>query len=50
MVATLLATPVALSAQRGRGAAAPQNAREAAALDLTGYWVAVITEDGSSGW
>lgn len=45
LVALLLATPVALSAQRGRGAAAPQTARDAAALDLTGYWVSVITED-----
>ena len=29
---------------RGRGGAA-QTARDAAALDLTGYWVSVITED-----
>jgi hypothetical protein len=45
VVGLLLTTPVALSAQRGRGAAAPQSARDAAALDLTGYWVSVITED-----
>jgi hypothetical protein len=30
------------SAQRGGG---PANARSAAAIDLTGYWVSVITED-----
>ncbi|MGE3345470.1 MAG: hypothetical protein AB7L71_18775 [Vicinamibacterales bacterium] len=43
----------ALSAQRGRGgggrggaaAQPPRRAREAAPVDLTGYWVAVITED-----
>src|ERR1041385_837859 len=31
---------------RGGGAAAPpQSAKAAAAIDLTGYWVSVITED-----
>jgi hypothetical protein len=44
----LLATPVEVSAQRagvaGRGVA-PASARQAAALDLTGYWVSVIAED-----
>lgn len=35
-----------LDAQRGRGAgAAPASPRDSAALDLTGYWVSVITED-----
>ncbi len=29
----------------GGGAAAPQNAKAAAPIDLTGYWVSVITED-----
>ena len=46
-IAVLFATPVA--AQRGgagRGAAAPPaSPRDAAAFDLTGYWVSVITED-----
>ena len=43
-----LAVPSAALAQRGRGAgpgAAPQTPRAAAAVDLTGYWVAVVTED-----
>jgi len=42
-----LAGPVTLDAQRGRGGPpqAPQVAREAAPIDLTGYWVSVITED-----
>ena len=30
---------------RGGGAAAPQNAKAAAAFDLTGYWVSIVTED-----
>src|SRR6266545_4527671 len=41
--------PVGIHAQRGgRGAGgrgAPAVARESAAIDLTGYWVAVISED-----
>jgi hypothetical protein len=41
----LLAPPIAISGQRGRGAVAPTSAREGAAIDLTGYWVSVITED-----
>jgi hypothetical protein len=36
-------TPVLLSAQ-ARGAA-PRSPREGAAIDLTGYWVAIVTED-----
>jgi hypothetical protein len=42
----LLAPPIAIYGQRGgRGAAPAASAREAAAIDLTGYWVSVITED-----
>jgi hypothetical protein len=42
----LLALPVTIHGQRGgRGAAAPAAPREAAPIDLTGYWVSVITED-----
>ena len=38
--------PLAAEAQRGgRGGAAPVAARDAAAVDLTGYWVSVVTED-----
>jgi len=43
-----LAVPSAALAQRGRWAgagAAPQTPRAAAAIDLTCYWVAVVTED-----
>ena len=44
-VAMMFALP--LSAQRGGGArgAGPRAARDAAAIDLTGYWVSVVTED-----
>lgn len=31
--------------QAGRGAAPPKSAKEVAPVDLTGYWVSVITED-----
>ena len=43
--ALTFATP--LAAQRGGGArgAGPRAARDAAAIDLTGYWVSVVTED-----
>jgi hypothetical protein len=37
--------PVYSYAQRGRGGNGPANPRQNAALDLTGYWVSVITED-----
>jgi len=41
----MLLTPVGVHAQRGgRGGAAP-TPKAAAAIDLTGYWVSVITED-----
>jgi hypothetical protein len=43
----VVAVPVAVDAQRGRGAApvpAP-SARQAAPFDLTGYWVSPVTED-----
>jgi hypothetical protein len=44
----LFAAPSDLHAQRGRGggqAAAGRGARTAAPYDLTGYWVAVVSED-----
>lgn len=43
----LIAVPVNADAQQrgGRGAAPPASPRQAAAIDLTGYWVSVITED-----
>lgn len=40
----LLASPIAIHAQQG-GRGAPAAPREAAAIDLTGYWVSVIVED-----
>jgi hypothetical protein len=44
-----LIAPTGLYAQgrggRGGGAAQPQNAKAAAPIDLTGYWVSVVTED-----
>jgi len=51
VAALLLAVPLGLFAQGGRGGApagAPatsQNARTAAPVDLTGYWVSIVTED-----
>ena len=42
----LLAVPATGAAQRGgRAGGPPASARQAAALDMTGYWVSVITED-----
>ena len=43
MLLLAIALPVAVHAQRAGGP--PPAAREAAAIDLTGYWVSVITED-----
>jgi len=53
VVATLLLAPLGLygqAPQAGRGAAppgaaAPRNAKAAAPVDLTGYWVSIVTED-----
>ncbi len=48
ILAGILATQTGLLAQgRGRGGAAapPQTAKAAALIDLTGYWVSVVTED-----
>ena len=42
----VIASPVTSHAQRGgRGGAPAAAPRESAAIDLTGYWVSVITED-----
>src|SRR6266542_5742943 len=42
----LLAAPLTIHAQRGGGRGGPPvAARDAAAIDLTGYWVSVVTED-----
>ena len=46
VVVLLTAFDTALVAQRGgRGGGAAANAQAGAAIDLTGYWVSVITED-----
>src|SRR5499426_2180647 len=53
IVAFIFATTATLLAQAGQGARgggrgqaqAPPTARAAAPIDLTGYWVAVVTED-----
>jgi len=42
--AFLLVWPIPIHAQRGRGGA-PPTPQAAAGIDLTGYWVSVITED-----
>ena len=45
LAGAMLLTPVGVYAQRGgRGGPAP-TPKAAAAIDLTGYWVSVITED-----
>lgn len=44
VAAWLLALHVHVDAQRG-GRGAPQPAQQAAPIDLTGYWVSVVTED-----
>jgi hypothetical protein len=45
----ILALGLTLAAQgaqgQGRGQAAPQSAQTAAPIDLTGYWVSIVTED-----
>jgi len=47
LVATLmlLAFVPGYAQRGGRGGAAPNNARQGAPIDLTGYWVSVISED-----
>src|SRR6188508_3404337 len=51
IAALLLFSPISMFAQGGRGGgggaapAAPQNAKTAAPVDLTGYWVSLVTED-----
>jgi hypothetical protein len=46
VLALVLMAPSAISAQgRGRGGAARATAKQQAPIDLTGYWVSVVTED-----
>src|SRR6266496_3365877 len=44
-VAILCLLGASPAAQRGGRGGPPQSPRDAAAIDLTGYWVSVITED-----
>ncbi|HEY1910856.1 MAG TPA: hypothetical protein VGG73_08040 [Vicinamibacterales bacterium] len=41
----LWSAALSAQAQRGRGPATPQTAKQQAPIDLTGYWVSVVTED-----
>jgi hypothetical protein len=41
----LALAPVVAEAQRGGSPPAPQSPRLAAPIDLTGYWVSLVTED-----
>jgi hypothetical protein len=45
VVCAVIAQASPSSAQRGGGAAPPQTPKAAAPIDLTGYWVAFVTED-----
>src|SRR5580765_4518894 len=47
VVGLLAIAPALLLAQggRGRGAQPPRSPKEAAPIDLTGYWVSLVTED-----
>ena len=45
VIAALLATQIKTYGQGGRGRGGPPNAKAAAPIDLTGYWVSIITED-----
>ena len=44
VIGLCLTAPAGIEAQRGRGGA-PQTPRASAPIDLTGYWVSVVTED-----
>ena len=41
----ILSSPVDIRAQRGGGGTAPATARSAAPIDLTGYWVSLVTNE-----
>src|SRR5688500_13858602 len=45
--ALLLSLPLSIEAQRGRGAQPPASAQAGAPIDITGYWVSLVTEDWS---
>src|SRR6478672_5976313 len=41
----ILSSPLDIRAQRGAGGTAPATARSAAPIDLTGYWVSLVTNE-----
>ena len=43
--ALIALSAISVHAQRGRGGAAPTTPKQQAPIDLTGYWVSVVTED-----
>ncbi|HEY8521299.1 MAG TPA: hypothetical protein VIN61_14575 [Gammaproteobacteria bacterium] len=45
LIALTVAGPAVAQPGAGPGFAAPRSARESAQVDLTGYWVALVTED-----
>lgn len=45
LVAIVAVAPAALFAQRGRGGVPPASGQAGAGIDLTGYWVSLVTED-----
>jgi hypothetical protein len=45
IAAVIFAATISIEAQRGGRAGPPATPRDGAAIDLTGYWVSVITED-----
>jgi hypothetical protein len=45
LLAAALTAPLEAQGGRGRGGGPPPSARQAAPIDMTGYWVAVVTED-----
>lgn len=45
VAACVMAQPAGGGRGRGGGRGAPQNPRASAAIDMTGYWVSVVTED-----
>jgi hypothetical protein len=45
MAAVFVVAPLRVHAQRGGQAQAPQTPKAAAPIDITGYWISVVTED-----
>jgi hypothetical protein len=41
----LVSVPIGIAAAQGRGAQVPRSPKDAAPIDLSGYWVSLVTED-----